>query len=93
MKSLSRSTRIMFIFDLIILLLSTYFVGYYFAFDLNILLPTIVLVAVVGLWTLFLKGNYKIREFNITFWNFYRLLEGYRWTAEMQNVGHEMQIF
>ena len=76
MKSLSRSTRIMFIFDLIILLLSTYFVGCYFAFDLRILLFAIVLVDVVGLWTLFLKGNYKIREFNVTFWNFYRLLEG-----------------
>ena len=76
MKSLSRSTKIMFNFDLIILSLSTYFAGSYFAFDLKNLLLSICLVVVVGLGTLFLKGNYKIREFNLTFWNFYRLFEG-----------------
>ena len=75
-KSLSKSTWIMFLFDLMILSLSTYFVGSNFAFDLKILLVAICLVVIAGLGTLFLKGNYRIREFRPTCWNFYRLFEG-----------------
>ena len=76
MKSLSKSTWIMFLFDLIILSLSTYFIGSYFSLGFKLLLLTIDFTVITGLVTLFLKGNYKIREFNPTFWNFYRLFEG-----------------
>ena len=75
-KSLSKSTWIMFLFDLIILCLSTFFVGAYFGLSQIILLIATGLVVVVGLGTLFLKGNYRIREFRPTFWNFYRMFEG-----------------
>ena len=35
-----------------------------------------VVVTVVGLFSLFLKGQYKVREHNLTAWNAYRLFEG-----------------
>ena len=76
LKTLSRSVAIMFLFDLVILCLSTYLVGSYFAFNLKVLLMTICFVVITGLITNYLKGNYKIREFNPTFWNIYRMLEG-----------------
>lgn len=76
MKSLSRSVAIMFVFDLLILSITTYAVGNFFGFSFKINLATVILTTLSGLIVLFLKGNYKIREFNITSWNFYRLLEG-----------------
>lgn len=75
-KSLSKSTTIMFLFDLLILCLTTYFLCLHFQTNLKITLLSTGLVALTGLVTLFLKGYYKIREFNPTFWNFYRLFEG-----------------
>ena len=75
-KSLSKSTTIMFLFDLIILTLSTYFWSNNFNFSLKIVLLSISVTLITGLITLFLKGYYKIREFNITMWNAYRLFEG-----------------
>ena len=75
-KSISKSTWIMFLFDLIILCLSTFFVGQYLGLTLGLLAVATGFVVLAGLGTLFLKGNYKIREFNPSFWNSYRLFEG-----------------
>ena len=80
MKKLSKSTSIMFLFDLSIFTLSTnllYGIFYdnndYFSLN-RIFVVTVVVLG--GLYSLFLKGQYKIREFNITLWNAYRLFEG-----------------
>lgn len=76
MKSLSKSTTIMFLFDLAILCLSTLFWCNYLQLSVNIQAITVCLITLTGLITLFLKGYYKIREFNVTSWNAYRLFEG-----------------
>jgi len=77
-KSISKSTFIMFFFDLIVLLSITYFSIIFCNLQIgNILsLICILFVATTGLITNYLKGNYKIREFNPSFWNFYRMFEG-----------------
>lgn len=75
MKQLSRSVGLMFIFDLLVFAISTYcFANMFCSFKITIL--TVALVTVVGLFSLFLKGQYKIREHNVTVWNAYRLFEG-----------------
>ncbi len=76
MKSLSRSVTIMFLFDLLILSITTYAVGSFLDFSFKLNIGVTVLTTLSGLIVLFLKGNYKIREFNLTSWNFYRLFEG-----------------
>ena len=79
-KSLSKSTSIMFLFDLLVFAFSTsiFYVllcGHNDSCSLSkVLIVTVVVIA--GLFSLFLKGQYKIREFNVTLWNAYRLLEG-----------------
>jgi len=77
-KSITRSTIIMFLFDLIVLSALTYCSICFCNIQINKILSLICisLVTITGLGTNYLKGNYKIREFNPTFWNFYRLLEG-----------------
>lgn len=74
-KSLSKSTWIMFIFDLLILSFSTIYWCNSFELSIKISGLTVCLITLTGLIVLFLKGNYKIREFNITKWNTYRLFE------------------
>ena len=75
MKQLSRSVGLMFIFDLLVFTISTYCLSNIFcSFKLTML--TVALVTTVGLFSLFLKGQYKIREHNVTVWNAYRLFEG-----------------
>lgn len=76
MKSLSRSTWIMFLFDLIILCLSTYCWANVFGYTSKAVGILCCLVISVGLIVLYLKGNYKIREHNINFKNAYLLFEG-----------------
>ena len=76
MKSLSKSTWIMFIFDLIILCSSTFIWAINFSYTPKAILILCTLVTVVGLIVLYLKGNYIIREFNITLKNTYLLFEG-----------------
>ena len=76
MKSLSRSTKIMFLFDLVILCLSTYLWAKFFGYTPKAVLILCSLVSVMGLTILYLKGNYRIREFNITVKNIYLLFEG-----------------
>lgn len=76
MKTLSKSVIIMFLYDALIFGLSSYF--WYAKFNLTskMLIPTVLLIVATGLFTLFLKANYKIREFNNTLKNCYLLFEG-----------------
>ena len=75
-NSLSKSTWIMFLFDLIILCLSTYYWSNIFDYTPKAVAILCCLVISIGLIILYLKGNYKIREFNINFKNSYLLFEG-----------------
>ena len=75
MKQLSRSVGLMFIFDLLVFVISTYCFANMFC-SLKITILATMLVTVVGLFSFFLKGQYKVREHNLTAWNAYRLLEG-----------------
>lgn len=76
MKSLSKSTRIMFLFDLIVLFVSTFYWAKFFDYTPKAVTLLCILVVIGGLTVLYLKGNYKIREFNITVKNAYLLFEG-----------------
>lgn len=79
MKQLSRSVGLMFFYDALVLAISTYIVFVSQCNDFSSSLFRVLCVALVliaGLFSLFLKGQYKIREHNITTWNTYRLLEG-----------------
>lgn len=73
---LSKSILIMFIFDLLTLFLSTSFWYGYFGLASKFYWITVFLILSIGIVTLFLKANYKIREFNNTFKNTYLLFEG-----------------
>ena len=76
MKILSKSIPIMFTFDLIILGLSTTLWYGFFQLPQNLKIVTVIFVVLTGLISLFLKANYKIREFNNTKKNTYLLFEG-----------------
>lgn len=76
MTSLTKSIRIMFCFDFIILFLSTCQWAKFFGYSQKITVILGVITVAIGLVVLYLKGNYKIREFNITFKNAYLLFEG-----------------
>ena len=76
MKGLSKSTRIMFLFDLVILCMSTYLWANFFNYTPKAIILLCFFVVTIGLMVLFLKGNYKIREFNLTIKNAYLLFEG-----------------
>ena len=76
MKSLSKSTTVMFLFDLIIFCLSTFLWSSFFDYTPKAIGILCFLVISIGLVVLFLKGNYKIREFNISLKNTYLLFEG-----------------
>ena len=70
----------MFLFDLLVFAFSTS-IFYASLCDLEDLcnINTVFIASVVvvaGLFSLFLKGQYKIREHRITGWNAYRLFEG-----------------
>ena len=76
MKLISRSIAIMFLVDMCVLIIST--TAWYTCFNLpeNFLDITVLITVLTGLCVLFLKDNYKIREFNVTLKNFYLLFEG-----------------
>ncbi len=76
MKSLSKSTFIMFCFDFIILFLSTFLWSKFFNYSHKAVALLCFMVITIGLIVLFLKGNYKIREFNINLKASYLLFEG-----------------
>lgn len=75
-RLLSKSTLIMFLFDLIVFTLSTTFWYAIFMLPLEYLDITVFLTVLSGVMVLFLKDNYKIREFNTTLKNYYLLFEG-----------------
>lgn len=75
-KSLSKSTTIMFIFDFIVLCLSTFLWASVFDYTPKAIAILCIVTVLAGLVTLYLKGNYKIREFNINTKNTYLLFEG-----------------
>ncbi len=66
----------MFLFDLIVFTLSTTFWYAIFMLPLEYLDITVFLTVLSGVMVLFLKDNYKIREFNATLKNYYLLFEG-----------------
>lgn len=76
MKILSKSVIFMFLFDLTIFCLSIIFWCNYFNSTAKFETFAVSIITTVGLTVLYLKGNYEIREFNITLWNMYRLIEG-----------------
>lgn len=75
-KSLSKSTTIMFIFDFLVLSLSTFLWAIIFDYTPKAIAILCIVTVLAGLIILYLKGNYKIREFNITTKNAYLLFEG-----------------
>lgn len=75
-KSLSKSVIFMFLFDLIALFVSTFVWANIFGYTPKAIVILCALVVFVGLVVLFMKGNYRIREHNITFKNTYLLFEG-----------------
>lgn len=86
MKSLSKSTKIMFLFDLAVLFASTYCWANFFNYTPKAIILLCILVVFTGLIVLYLKGNYKIREFNITFKNTYLLFEGIVMTHVLPSI-------
>ena len=76
MKLLSKSIPIMLMFDFVILLCSTIFWYRFFQLPLAYEICFAGLTVIAGIFALFLKANYKIREFNNTKKNAYLLFEG-----------------
>ncbi|MBR1619493.1 sugar transferase [bacterium] len=75
-KSLSKSTTIMFLFDFIVLSLSTFIWASIFEYTPKAIVILCITTVLTGLAVLFLKGHYKIREFNVNMKNAYLLFEG-----------------
>lgn len=75
-KSLSKSTTIMFLFDFIVLSLSTFIWASIFEYTPKAIVILCITTVLTGLAVLFLKGHYKIREFNVNMKNTYLLFEG-----------------
>jgi len=86
MKSLSKSTKVMFIFDLLVLFISTCYWANFFNYTSKAITFLSILVVFIGLIVLYLKGNYKIREFNITLKNTYLLFEGIVMTHVLPSI-------
>lgn len=73
---ISKSILIMFLFDIAVMLTSTTLLYTGFGLPENILDLTVLITVLSGIAVLFLKDNYKIREFNTTLKNYYLLFEG-----------------
>lgn len=56
--------------------LSTYYLYGYFSLPQRLRLFTVILTTILGAIVLYLKSQYKIREFNVTKKNYYLLFEG-----------------
>ncbi len=76
MHMLSKSVLLMFLFDFIILSITSIYTGYHLGLSYAGAMLTAGLIVTAGIITMFLKGHYKIREFNITKKNAYLLFEG-----------------
>jgi lipopolysaccharide/colanic/teichoic acid biosynthesis glycosyltransferase len=76
----------MFLFDFVVLFFSTYYWANFFNYTSKAVTLLCILVVLTGLIVLYLKGNYKIREFNITFKNTYLLFEGIVMTHVLPSI-------
>ncbi len=76
LRILSKSVVFMFLFDFAIIALSTFYWYTKFKMPEQYIIFIILLTVLTGCIVLFLKDNYKIREFNITLKNTYLLFEG-----------------
>ena len=76
LKLISKSIVVMFLFDIVAFLVSTVFWYDYFKLPFEFLDWTVMLTVLSGVAVLFLKDNYKVREFNVTLKNYYLLFEG-----------------
>ena len=74
-KSLSKSVVLLFLYDFAVIFCSTLIFYKYFNLPENYFGSITIITLLVGMFTLFLKDNYKIREFNITLKNIYLLFE------------------
>ena len=74
-KTLSRSVFCLFVYDLLVLIFSTAYLYNFYKMPENLVGYSVLLTVLAGIITLYLKGNYKIREFNNTLKNAYLLLE------------------
>ena len=75
LKSLSKSVVLLFLYDFAVIFCSTLIWYKYFNLPENYFGSVTIITLLVGMFTLFLKDNYKIREFNITLKNIYLLFE------------------
>ena len=66
----------MFLFDIAVMVISTTFWYTGLGMPEDLLDMTVLITALSGVAVLFLKDNYKIREFNTTLKNYYLLFEG-----------------
>ena len=73
---ISKSILIMFLFDIAVMVISTTFWYTGLGMPEDLLDMTVLITALSGVAVLFLKDNYKIREFNTTLKNYYLLFEG-----------------
>ena len=73
---LSRSILFMLIFDILVFSMSSSFWYKFFNLPQNLFFFALALIVITGFVVLFLKDNYKIREFNISSRNYYLLFEG-----------------
>ena len=73
MKLISRSILIMFIFDLITISVSSIFWYDRLGLPDDLLNLSVMLIVLTGLISLYLKGNYRIREYIHTLNNTYLL--------------------
>ena len=76
MRSLSKSITGMFIYDLIAIFASTFVWSYVFGYTPKARMLLCAITIIVGMAVLYLKGNYKVREFNADIKKVYLLFEG-----------------
>lgn len=76
LRTLSRSVIIMFMFDIVVFSLISFLNCQIFNIGGVAQLVAVGLTTLMGIVVLYLKANYKIREFNINRKNIYLLLEG-----------------
>jgi len=75
-KAVSKSVNILFLFDFLVFTFSSVFCLKNFNLPSNINIICCGAIIATGLISLFLKGNYKIQEFNPNISNLYKLFEG-----------------
>jgi exopolysaccharide biosynthesis polyprenyl glycosylphosphotransferase len=75
MPKLTNSTCVLFTTDITIFLIGTYFSSYYFNISPDLYTISTILLSLFGIYSLFLRGYYKIRKYNFFLKDAYILLE------------------